>query len=61
MPFRLQVFSVPSKAGGMRLVGSHFPSGVCGSGARCHQKQCWLSAEQGAAVEDVERSGQHAH
>lgn len=61
MSFCLQVFSVPSDPGGLRFVRPHFPSGVWGGGAGCHQTQRCVCAEQGAAVEDVECDGQPAH
>lgn len=61
MSFRLQVFSVPSNAGGLRPVGPHLPSGVWRGRAGRHQTQHRVSAEQGASVEDVECDGQPAY
>lgn len=61
MSFCRQFFSVPSNAGGLRFVRTHFPSCVRGGGAGGHQTQRWVRAEQGAAVDDVECDGQPAY
>lgn len=57
----MQVLSVSAHTGGLWLVGSHLTSGIWGGGVGGHQAQCGFSAEQGAAVEDVECDCQPTH
>lgn len=52
--FDVQVFSMSSNTGELWFVRPHFPSGICRGRDGGHQSQCWISAEQGAAVGDVE-------
>lgn len=51
---------MPSDSGGLRFVRPDLSAGVRGSSARGNQPQCRVPAEQGAAVDGVERSGQSA-
>lgn len=53
-----KVFSVSSNTGGLWIVGSHVPFGLCRGSAGGHWPKRWFFTGQGATVEDVEYSSQ---